>query len=71
MQEALTAGAEHARIQQVEAEYPPVLLVSPMLRPSLSRILRRSLPDLAVISYAEIPADKRVETTTELETMTA
>jgi flagellar biosynthesis component FlhA len=48
-----------------------VLLVSPLLRPTLSRILRRNLPALAVISYAEIPADKRVETSTELKAVTA
>jgi flagellar biosynthesis protein FlhA len=67
MQEALVAGAESAHAQQTDAGLPSVLLVSPMRRPTLSRILRRGLPDLAVISYAEIPADKRVETTVELK----
>ncbi len=65
--EALAKGAEQAVAQQLEAGYPQVLLVSPLLRPTLSRILRRNLPTLAVISYAEIPADKRVETSTELK----
>ena len=71
MQEALAADAEQACAKQAEAGVTPVLLVSPMLRPVLSRILRRGLPDLAVISYAEIPADKRVETTVELKAVAA
>jgi flagellar biosynthesis protein FlhA len=70
LQEALAKGAEQAVAQQVEAGYPQVLLVSPLLRPMLSRILRRNLPGLAVISYAEIPADKRVETSAELGALT-
>jgi flagellar biosynthesis protein FlhA len=71
LQEALARGAEQAIVQQMEAGYPQVLLVSPLLRPMLSRILRRNLSRLAVISYAEIPADKRVETSTELKAVTA
>lgn len=71
LQEALARGAEQAIVQQMEAGYPQVLLVSPLLRPTLSRILRRNLSRLAVISYAEIPADKRVETSTELKAVTA
>ncbi|MGA7179845.1 MAG: flagellar biosynthesis protein FlhA [Thiobacillaceae bacterium] len=67
LQEAMVAAGEKARTQQMEAGHPSVLLVSPMLRPTLSHLLRRHLPNLAVISYAEIPADKRVETTVELK----
>ena len=70
LQEALAKGAEQAVAQQMEAGYPQVLLVSPLLRPTLYRILRRNLPELAVISYAEIPADKRVETSVELQEVT-
>jgi flagellar biosynthesis protein FlhA len=32
----------------------------------LSRLLRRNLPRLSVIAYAEVPADKMVQMTTEL-----
>ncbi len=67
LQESLARGAEQAMAQLVAAGYAPVLLVSPLLRPMLSHILRRTLPGLAVISYAEIPADKRVETSAELK----
>ena len=67
LQESLARGAEQAVAQLAEAGYAPVLLVSPLLRPMLSHILRRTLPALAVISYAEIPADKRVETSAELK----
>ncbi|MGO9445734.1 MAG: flagellar biosynthesis protein FlhA [Thiobacillaceae bacterium] len=65
--ESLTKAAEHACAHQAQAGYVCALLVSPLLRPVLSRVLRRALPGLAVISYAEIPADKRVETTFELK----
>jgi flagellar biosynthesis protein FlhA len=43
-----------------------VLLTSPGLRAMLSRLLRRNLPRLAVIAYAEVPADKMVQVDTEL-----
>jgi flagellar biosynthesis protein FlhA len=65
--ESLTKAAEHACAHQAQAGYVCALLVSPLLRPVLSRVLRRALSSLAVISYAEIPADKRVETTFELK----
>jgi flagellar biosynthesis protein FlhA len=58
--DALQLAAERALAAQELAAAPPVLLVSPGLRPVLSRLLRRSLPRLAVLSYAEIPADKTV-----------
>jgi flagellar biosynthesis protein FlhA len=43
-----------------------VLLTSPGLRAILSRLLRRNLPRLSVIAYAEVPADKMVQVSTEL-----
>jgi len=43
-----------------------VLLISPGLRAILSRLLRRTLPRLAVIAYAEVPADKTVRVNVEL-----
>jgi flagellar biosynthesis protein FlhA len=64
--DALSEGAEHALAAQEEAGHPPVLLTSPGLRAMLSRLLRRGLPRLAVIAYAEVPADKTVQVTTEL-----
>jgi len=64
--DALNDAAERALAEQEAAGYPPVLLTSPGLRAMLSRLLRRSLPRLAVIAYAEVPADKMVQVNTEL-----
>ena len=64
--DALNDAAERALAGQEEAGYPPVLLVSPGLRAILSRLLRRNLPQLSVIAYAEVPADKMVQVSTEL-----
>jgi len=64
--DALNDGAERALAEQEREGYPPVLLTSPGLRAMLSRLLRRNLPQLAVIAYAEVPADKMVQVSTEL-----
>ncbi len=64
--DALIWSAERAMFEQEEAGYPLVMLTSPGLRPILSRLLRRGLQRLAIISYAEIPADKMVQVSTSL-----
>ena len=64
--DALNDAAEHALAEQEGAGYPSVLLTSPALRAMLARLLRRNLPRLAVIAYAEVPADKVVQVSTEL-----
>ena len=64
--DALNEAAERAVAEQTQAGYPPVLLTSPALRPILSRLLRRNLPSLSVLAYAEVPADKMVRMRTEL-----
>jgi flagellar biosynthesis protein FlhA len=64
--DALNDATERALAEQEQEGYPPVLLTSPGLRAILSRLLRRNLPRLAVIAYAEVPADKMVQVTTEL-----
>ncbi len=64
--DALNEEAERTLVAQEEAGHPAVLLTSPGLRAILSRLLRRNLPRLAVIAYAEVPADKMVQVTTEL-----
>ena len=66
--DALGQAAERAVSEQEARGLPPVLLVSPGLRPVLSRLLRRGLPRLAVLSYAEIPADKTVQVGVEIDT---
>ena len=64
--DALIVAAERAMLEQEDAGYPVVLLTSPGLRPILSRLLRRGLSRMAIISYAEIPADKMVQVSTSL-----
>ncbi|MHB1188580.1 flagellar biosynthesis protein FlhA [Thiobacillus sp.] len=64
--DALNDAAERALAEQEGAGHPPVLLTSPGLRAILSRLLRRTLPRLAVIAYAEVPADKMVQVNTEM-----
>ncbi len=65
--DALNEAAERALAQQEGESHPPVLLTSPSLRAILSRLLRRTLPRLAVIAYAEVPADKIVQVSAELK----
>ncbi len=65
--DALNEAAERALAAQAREGYPPVLLTTPDLRAILSRLLRRNQPQLAVIAYAEVPADKMVLVTSELD----
>lgn len=58
--DTLTAQAAHAVQRQEQAGLTPVLLVPPPLRALLSRFLRRSLPQLSVLSHAEIPESRHV-----------
>jgi flagellar biosynthesis protein FlhA len=46
--------------QEVAGE-PAVLLVSPTLRPWLSRFLRFAVPSLKVLAYNEVPDSKRIK----------
>ena len=64
--DALNDAAEQALAEQEREGYPAVLLTSPSLRAALSRLLRRNLPRLSVIAYAEVPADKIVQVSTEM-----
>jgi len=49
--------------QQEQMGLTPVLLVPGPLRASLSRFLRRSLPQLKVLSHAELPDSKTIRVT--------
>ena len=54
---ALRQGA-----QQVEEQgHPAVLVVSPAIRPWLSRAVRYRVNDLTILSYSEIPDDQNVK----------
>ncbi len=43
--------------------HPPVLLTPAVLRPLLARFLRRAVPQLKVLSHAEVPEGKQIKVT--------
>ncbi|MEM5318344.1 flagellar biosynthesis protein FlhA [Paraburkholderia sp. JHI869] len=57
----LLAQTEQAMGRQQALGLSPVMLVQHALRPMLSRFLRRSLPQLKVLSYAEVPDTRNVK----------
>jgi flagellar biosynthesis protein FlhA len=61
--ETLVFQAEQAARRQEQMGFTPVLLVPAPLRPLLSRFLRRSLPQLRVLSHAELPESRFVRVT--------
>lgn len=58
--QVLLTETRRAMVGQQEAGCPPVLLVQHSLRPMLARFLRRSLPQVRVLSYAEVPETRAV-----------
>ena len=56
--EALISSAAQ---RMEERGFPPVVLCSPKARSVVKEATRRMLPNLAVLSYVEIPSDIRVE----------
>lgn len=54
---------------QEEAGYPPVLLVTGVLRPLLSKFLRKNTPQLKVLSYAEVPETLDIKVTNIVGTL--
>jgi flagellar biosynthesis protein FlhA len=61
--DTLAAQAEQATRQQELMGHTPVLLVPGPLRPLLSRFLRRGLPQLKVLSHAELPDSRTIRVT--------
>lgn len=54
----------HTTAQRQEAlGHPPVLLTPAVLRPLLARFLRRTVPQLKVLSHAEVPEGKQIKVT--------
>jgi len=49
-----------------EKGFPPVILCSPKARFPVKEATRRQLPELAVLSYLEIPSDISVEPVGEI-----
>jgi flagellar biosynthesis protein FlhA len=52
--------AEAAQKQEISGQ-PSVLLVSSVLRPILARFTKRTIPNLHVLSYNELPDSKRIK----------
>jgi flagellar biosynthesis protein FlhA len=46
--------------RQLKTGQPPVLLVPGSLRPLMARFTRQAVPDLHVLSYDEVPDDRRI-----------
>ncbi|HVL75910.1 MAG TPA: flagellar biosynthesis protein FlhA [Noviherbaspirillum sp.] len=61
--DTIAAQTEQAARQQEQMGLPPVLLVPGPLRPLLSRFLRRTLPQLKVLSHQELPDTKTIRVT--------
>ncbi len=61
--DTLSTQAEKSVKRQEQSGLTPVLLVPAPLRPLLSRFLRRALPQLAVLSHAEVPESRMVRVT--------
>jgi flagellar biosynthesis protein FlhA len=61
--DTLIQESTRALTHQEAVGEPNVLVVPPALRPLLARFLRRRLPQLAVMSHAEIPDDRGLRVT--------
>ncbi|MFZ6862476.1 flagellar biosynthesis protein FlhA [Undibacterium sp. Ji67W] len=61
--DTLSSQAEIATKHQEQIGVTPVLLVPAPLRALLSRFLRRTLPQLKVLSHAELPETKTIKVT--------
>ncbi len=61
--DTIVAQAEQATRQQEQMGLTPVLLVPGPLRALLARFLRRALPQLKVLSHAELPDSKTIRVT--------
>lgn len=62
--ESVLTDAMRATQFQEEHGDPPVLVVPPILRATLSRFLRHHIPQLGVLSNAEIPEERILRVTT-------
>ncbi|HZW20276.1 flagellar biosynthesis protein FlhA [Noviherbaspirillum sp.] len=61
--DTIAQQTERAARQQEQMGLPPVLLVPGPLRALLARFLRRTLPQLKVLSHAELPDSKTIRVT--------
>ncbi|HYD79775.1 MAG TPA: flagellar biosynthesis protein FlhA [Paucimonas sp.] len=61
--DTIAAQAQQAARNQEQMGLTPVLLVPGQLRPLLARFLRRTVPQLKVLSHSEIPDSKNIRVT--------
>ncbi|NSX04217.1 flagellar biosynthesis protein FlhA [Cupriavidus gilardii] len=61
--DALLQQAQGAVARQEQLGLDPVLLVPHALRPLLSRFLRRTMPQLRVLSHSEVPDNRNIRIT--------
>jgi len=59
--ERIHVSLQEAVQQQEMAGQPAVLLVSAVLRPMLAKYIRRSMPNVHVLSFNEIPDNKQIK----------
>ena len=61
--DALLERTQTTTQRQEALGHPPVLLTPAVLRPLLARFLRRTVPQLKVLSHAEVPEGKHIKVT--------
>ncbi|HZG21305.1 MAG TPA: flagellar biosynthesis protein FlhA [Herbaspirillum sp.] len=61
--DSLVQQTEMAAQRQEQLGYAPVLLVGAPLRTLMARFLRRAMPQLRVLSHAEVPESKTIKVT--------
>lgn len=61
--DTIATQTAQAAQQQEQLGYTPVLLVPAPLRAMLARFLRRNLPQLKVLSHAELPDSRTIKVT--------
>ena len=67
MAQTIIQSINDAAERAVGTDGQPVLLATPTVRPHLSQLLARFIPNLPVISQAEIPADVKLETLAQVD----
>ena len=60
MAERIQQGLQEAHQRQEMNGHPSVLLTSGVLRTTLSRFIRNTIPGMHVLSYQEVPDDKQI-----------
>jgi flagellar biosynthesis protein FlhA len=61
--DALLQQTQGAVVRQEQMGLDPVLLVPSQLRPLMARFLRRTMPQLRVLSHAEVPDNRNIRIT--------